>query len=50
MTLPFTIKQAKSMAETRAMQPRIQELQKKYGNDQQTLMRKQTGTLQGNWL
>ncbi len=41
VTLPFTIKQAKSMAETRAMQPRIQELQKKYGNDQQTLMRKQ---------
>lgn len=41
LTLPFTIKQARSMAETRAMQPRIQELQKKYGNDQQTLMRKQ---------
>lgn len=33
--LPFTIKQQKSLEEAQELQPIIQELQRKYGNDQQ---------------
>lgn len=40
-TIPLTIKQNKSMANMQALQPKIKELEKKYGNDQQTIARKQ---------
>ena len=33
--LPFTIKQQKSMKKTQELQPLVQELQRKYGNDRQ---------------
>lgn len=39
--LPLTIKQTKSMKEMQDIQPKIQELQKKYKDDQQTLGIKQ---------
>lgn len=41
ITLPLTMNQSRSMAKSRALQPKIQELQKKYGNDTQTIARKQ---------
>ena len=41
ITLPLTLKQQKSMAKSRALQPRLKELQEKYGNDAQTIARKQ---------
>lgn len=41
ITLPLTIKQQTSTAKSRALQPEIQKLQEKYGNDSQTIMRKQ---------
>lgn len=41
ITLPLTLKQQESMAKTRALQSQVQELQKKYGNDMQTIARKQ---------
>lgn len=41
ITFPLTIKQQKSMAKTKALQPKIKELQEKYGNDAQTIARKQ---------
>ena len=36
--LPFTIKQQKSLQKTQELQPLMQELQRKYGNDQQKFM------------
>lgn len=39
--LPFTIKQSKSMKKMQEMNPKIKELQEKYGKDPQTLQRKQ---------
>lgn len=39
--IPLSIKQAKSTAQMQRLQPKILEMQKKYGNDQQTLARKQ---------
>ena len=39
--LPLTIKQTKSMKDMQAIQPKLQEIQKKYKNDQQTLGVKQ---------
>lgn len=39
--LPLTIKQTRSMKDMQVIQPKIQELQKKYKNDQQTLSVKQ---------
>ncbi len=41
ITIPLTMKQSKSMAKSRALQPKIKELQEKYGNDAQTIARKQ---------
>lgn len=41
ITLPLTLKSSKSMAQQRALQPKLEEIQKKYGNDQQTIARKQ---------
>ena len=35
LLLPLTLKQQKSMAKTQELQPLMQELQRKYGNDQQ---------------
>lgn len=39
--LPLTIKQTRSMKEMQDLQPKLQELQKKYKDDQQTLSTKQ---------
>ena len=39
--LPLTIKQTRSMKEMQAIQPKLQEIQKKHKNDQQTLSTKQ---------
>lgn len=39
--LPLTLKQTKSMKKMQEMNPKIQELQEKYGKDPQTLQRKQ---------
>lgn len=39
--MPLTIKQSKSMAKTQALSEQIKEIQKKYGNDTQTIARKQ---------
>ncbi len=39
--LPFTLKQTKSMKKMQEMNPKIKELQEKYGKDPQTLQRKQ---------
>ncbi|MEL7649536.1 MAG: YidC/Oxa1 family membrane protein insertase [Sedimentibacter sp.] len=39
--LPLTIKQTKSMKKMQDLNPKIQELQEKYGKDPQTLQRKQ---------
>ncbi len=39
--LPFTLKQTKSMKIMQELNPKIQELQEKYGKDPQTLQRKQ---------
>lgn len=41
ITMPLTMKQSKSMAKSRALQPKIKELQEKYGKDTQTIARKQ---------
>jgi YidC/Oxa1 family membrane protein insertase len=41
LTLPLTITQMRGMAAQRAIQPRIQELQKKYGNDRNKLSQEQ---------
>lgn len=41
ITAPLSIKQQKSMAKTRALQSKIKEIQEKYGNDTQTIARKQ---------
>lgn len=38
LLLPFTIKQQKSLQKTQELQPLMQELQRKYGNDQQKFM------------
>lgn len=38
LLLPFTIKQQKSLKQAQEIQPLIQELQKKHGNDQQKFM------------
>lgn len=39
--MPFTLKQSKSMKKMQELNPKIQELQKKYGKDPQTMQRKQ---------
>ncbi len=39
--LPFTLKQSKSMKKMQELNPKIKELQEKYGKDPQTLQRKQ---------
>jgi len=39
--LPLTLKQSKSMKKMQELSPKLQELQKKYGKDPQTLQRKQ---------
>lgn len=39
--LPFTLKQTKSMKKMQELNPKLKELQEKYGKDQQTLQRKQ---------
>ncbi len=41
IVLPLTLKQTKSMKKMQEMNPKIQELQEKYGKDPQTLQRKQ---------
>jgi YidC/Oxa1 family membrane protein insertase len=41
VVLPLTLKQTKSMKKMQEMNPKIQELQEKYGKDPQTLQRKQ---------
>lgn len=41
ITLPLTLKQQRATAKSRALQPKIKELQEKYGNDTQTIARKQ---------
>lgn len=41
IVLPLTLKQSKSMKKMQEMNPKIQELQQKYGKDPQTLQRKQ---------
>lgn len=41
ITLPLTMKSTKSNAKMRALQPKLQEIQEKYGNDTQTIARKQ---------
>ena len=41
IVLPLTLKQSKSMKKMQELNPKLQELQKKYGKDPQTLQRKQ---------
>ncbi|HOW22911.1 MAG TPA: YidC/Oxa1 family membrane protein insertase [Sedimentibacter sp.] len=41
LVLPLTLKQSKSMKKMQELSPKLQELQKKYGKDPQTLQRKQ---------
>lgn len=41
VTLPLTIQQLRGMQAQRAIQPRVQELQKKYGNDRNALAQEQ---------
>lgn len=41
LTLPLTISQLRGMQAQRAIQPRVQELQKKYGNDRNRLAQEQ---------
>ena len=41
VVLPLTLKQSKSMKKMQELNPKIQELQQKYGKDPQTLQRKQ---------
>lgn len=41
LMMPFTLKQSKSMKKMQELNPRIKELQEKYGKDPQTLQRKQ---------
>ncbi|MDD4089920.1 MAG: YidC/Oxa1 family membrane protein insertase [Tissierellia bacterium] len=41
IVLPLTLKQSKSMKKMQEINPKIQELQQKYGKDPQTLQRKQ---------
>ena len=41
IVLPLTLKQSKSMKKMQELNPKIQELQQKYGKDPQTLQRKQ---------
>lgn len=41
LTLPLTIQQMRGMQAQRAIQPRVQELQKKYGNDRNKLAEEQ---------
>lgn len=41
ITIPLTLKQTKSQAKIRALQPKLQEIQEKYKNDQMTIARKQ---------
>ncbi|NLJ58213.1 MAG: YidC/Oxa1 family membrane protein insertase [Tissierellia bacterium] len=41
LVLPLTLKQTKSMKKMQELNPKIQELQEKYGKDPQTLQRKQ---------
>ncbi|MDO5028168.1 MAG: YidC/Oxa1 family membrane protein insertase [Bacillota bacterium] len=41
ITLPLSLKQQESMAKSRALQTKVKELQEKYGNDMQTIARKQ---------
>ncbi|WP_312814752.1 YidC/Oxa1 family membrane protein insertase [Sedimentibacter sp.] len=41
LMMPFTLKQSKSMKKMQELNPKIKELQEKYGKDPQTLQRKQ---------
>lgn len=40
ITMPLSIRQSQNMAKTQAIQPKIEEIQKKYGNDSMTIARK----------